>query len=66
MKMVAVRESDGLRINIGSATSYQIARQQAQFVLAHTSRWRCIHIFDSAGHRIGTVTKVRVGERELG
>jgi hypothetical protein len=66
MKMVAVRDDDGLEVKVGAATSYKIARQQAHFLLQNTSRWRCIHIYDSAGHRIGTVQKIKVGERKLG
>jgi hypothetical protein len=64
--LVAIRDRDGLAINVGTAADYKIGREHAILLLASTSRYRCIHIKDSAGHRITTVNKIRVGDRQLG
>jgi hypothetical protein len=64
--LIAVRDADGLEINVGTASDYKTGRAHAELLLRSTSRFRCIFVKDSAGHRIITVTKVKVGDRNLG
>lgn len=66
VSMIAIRTKDGLAIRVGSCANYQTARTEANALLAATSVYRCIHIRDKAGHRIATVNKTRIGDRQLG
>lgn len=59
VSMIAVRERDGLEVNVGAAASYDIARSHAHLLLASTSAWERIYIRDSSGRRIATVVKHR-------
>lgn len=64
--LIAVRDKDGLEINVGTASDYKVGRAHAELILRSTSRFRRVYIKDAAGHRIITLTKAKVGERNLG
>jgi hypothetical protein len=55
--LVGKRAKDHLEIRIGTAPTYEIAREEALLMLRATSYWSCIYVKDMAGHRITTVNK---------
>lgn len=66
VQLVGIRDSDGLRIKLGSARNLEDGRAHAQMMLASSSTFSRIYVRDSSGHRIVTVTKRRLGDRQLG
>jgi hypothetical protein len=64
--LVGVRAKDNLKVRLGTANTYKVGRDHANLILASSSQWSRIHIRDTKGNRIATITKMPVGERQLG
>jgi hypothetical protein len=64
--LIAVRDRDGLQINVGTASDYKVGRAHGEMILRSTSTYSRVYIKDKAGHRIITLAKAKVGERNLG